>query len=515
MRKTDSSDQVAGYAVCYETTFVKLFFVDRSHITFYPDQRMNGGQRTQRSLANVGLSALGALLIGSILLFREHLFFADLSFGVFNIINNKEFAIVSNRYGAFITQIIPFLAQKLHLPISIVLIGFSASFNLFFFFVNALIIYRLKQYPLAILMAIYYFLFVSDSFFMAGDTQVAVAWMFLFFAVLIHLGQKKVHPILLALPFLLLFLAVSAHFVVIIPTVFLWVYFILEAKNWPFSTKNSVLFSFLLVGIIVGMIVSAPAQSHDGGQLHNILHISLKDIIESFSAPVVVTFLGNCLTNYWIAVIVLAAGMVSLWRCEKKLLLAWTIISCIGYLVIMGITYTDFDANFLLCHIELEWGSLAVIIAAPFAFAYLPKLKPSLAIGFLTVIFIVRLAYIGTAYPAFAWRTQFKDDVKAHMKQKGITKLALYADSAIARKFMIDWTVPYETILSSALDGDHPQLTFTFVYPGDKDMINRLKDRKSFNALWEMRPYTALNKEYFSIDTTTPYSVMTYAELLK
>src|SRR6185369_12630014 len=146
------------------------------------------------------------------------------------------------RYGSFITQMVPYFAQKLHLPIKAILIGYSVSFNLFYLSVASLLVYRYKQYALGILMALYYFLFVTDSYFWTNnEIHQAVGWMFLFFGVTLNMGNKNVKmPVLLPVFSVLAFLAVFTHFVVIIPVVFLWVYFLIEKNNWPFSKNTSV-----------------------------------------------------------------------------------------------------------------------------------------------------------------------------------------------------------------------------------------------------------------------------------
>src|SRR6185436_11625598 len=103
---------------------------------------------------------------------------------IFRIINLGELQPQEYRFGSFITQIFPLLGSKLHLPLSWIVVLYSASFNLFYLAVAAILVLKIKEYALAILMSFYYVLFVSDSYFwISNEVHQGIAWMFLFFGV--------------------------------------------------------------------------------------------------------------------------------------------------------------------------------------------------------------------------------------------------------------------------------------------------------------------------------------------
>ncbi len=277
----------------------------------------------------------------------------------------------------------------------------------------------------------------------------------------------------------------------------------------------SIILSCFLVGIIALKFLISQSKGYDDVHLHGITHFSLQDIIDSFSRPVVKIFLYRCVTNYWLAVIVFILGIVSLIRTGGKMLAWWAIISIIGYLILMGITYASEDSNTQLCYIEIEWQSLGIIAATPFVFSYLPKLKPSISVWLLIVIFITRLIYIAATIPSFTWRVHFNEIVLAQMKKKGINKLAFYMDNEIRPKYKLDWAAGYESLFSSAMKGDKPQLTFCFVNKDDSQTLEILKNPKGFyDAYYSLSPEN-INHNYFIIDTTQPYQIMTYQELFK
>jgi hypothetical protein len=466
--------------------------------------------------ALVAVASVGILLVGAIVFFRERLF-ADTSYILFNIINFRRMSIHNHRYGSFITQIVPYVGQKFHLPVKALVIGYSISFNAFFLLTGLLLTFVFRHYKLAILYSLYYFLIVSDSYFLANDELLqGIGWLFLMFAVLLTVDGRKsvrVSTFLFFCP--LAFLAITSHFIVMIPLVFLWVYLVAEKGSWQFSKKDTIVLSSLLVLLILIKFLVTQSESYDSKHLHGVTHFSLQDIIDSFTKPEVIAFFYRCLVNYWWTIIILALGIISLAKRKEKFLAWWTVISCLGYIILMGLTYADADSDILLCHIELEWGCIGIIAATPFVFCFLPSLKPSVAVILLVAIFCTRLVYIGSAIPAFTWRTHFQDQVIAQMKKKGIKKLVLYSDASYKPKNMLHWALPYESLLASAMNGDNPQLTFCFVDREDKQMIETLQHRNEFYNSFGTTTLDAFNSSYFRLDSNSGYLFYDCNDFLK
>ncbi|HMG67285.1 MAG TPA: hypothetical protein VK588_06345, partial [Chitinophagaceae bacterium] len=362
----------------------------------------------------------------------------------------------------------------------------------------------------------FYFLFVSESFLWVSETFIGVAWMFLFFAVTIHLGRRNVNIFLLLIPFsLLAALTIFSHFVIIIPTFFLLVFLILEKKNWPFSKKNSVLLISALAVIIALKCLDTSSQPYDQNNLYGLTHFSLQDIINTFTSPILVSFFFRCLTNYWVAIIIFILGIVSLVKHKEKKLAAWIIISLIGNFIVLGLTYPKWDWIGHCFHIESEFASVAVIVAAGFAFSFLPRLTPKVASALLAAIFIIRFIYICIAATPFTLRTNFNEQILAQMRKKGIPKLCIINEDRLLSTNMLSWGLPYESLMMSEMDGDKPQLTFFLVNIDDKHTQEMIADTKSFYNSFNIIPASFLNKKYFSIDTIQPYSIMTYNDLFK
>ena len=477
---------------------------------------MDINQSSLKTLAKIALAAMAALFVIAIVFYKERVLFADAAFVVFHIINEKIFAIQENRYGSFITQMFPYFGAKLHLPLKTIIVGYGISFNLFFLSVNAALIYLLKQYRLAILMALYYFLFFSESFIWISEIPQGIAWMFLLYGIMMYLGEKK-NNLILFLSFIILgTLTLFTHFVIAIPFLYLWVFFIIERNNWPFSKSTSWMLSGLIVVIIAGKFaLSGSATGPEASQLHGVTHFSLKDIIESFSKPEVTMFLYRCLVNYWAGTLVFIIGMVALLRNKQTLLAIWTFLSVTGYVIIKGLTYGTLDGTTQLFHIESEWTAIGIIVATPFVYSFLAAAGKPIGACLLTGIFIARLVYIILFTLPFSARTEMKEQILTQMRRKGITKLAVISTEPLRAKAMLDWGLTYESTIMSSLDGDNPQLTFVFVADYEKAKIEKLKSSTQFFDTWNFIPNNSLNKEYYHLNDAATYQVMTYQDLLK
>jgi len=467
-------------------------------------------------VAKLSLVAMSILLLLAMIFYKERAFFADASYIAFSIINNKSLCIQEHRYGSFVTQIVPYIGQMLHLPIRAILIAYSISFNVFYLAV-ACILYRLRQYSLTILMTLYYLLFFSATYFWTNnEIHQAVAWMFLFFGVTLWLGEKKVKLVALIVPFILLsFLAIFTHFIVVIPMFFLWVFLWIEKKHWPLTQKESVVLSVLLVAVLIIKYYITRTSSYDGEHLHGITHFSIPDVVKTFIRPVAEMFFQRCIANYWISIIALIAGVTALINQGKKALAIWTTVCIVGYIIVMGLTYGGYDKNLLLFHIESEWACIGILVAAPFVYGYLPGAKMKYAICLFVVIVVTRLGYIGYYAGDFSKRVQCEEQVLLKMKQEKITKLAIINTDQLRKDNVQDWAIPYESMMMSASMGDMQQRTFFMISDDDTAVRKNAAEPVVFMTAFGPVTQKDWNTNYFNIDTTQPYTVMTYNELMK
>ena len=471
-----------------------------------------------KTLSKLALFLLSVLFVGGIVFYKERIIFADSAFKIFNIINYRMFSISENRYGSIITQVVPYAMMRMHLSAKAIIKAYAFGFNFIYLTAGVLLVYRFKQYKLAIILALYFTLIVSASYYWPCDEiHVAIAYLFITLGIMLHYGKEnKVFAFISII--IGGFLTIYTHVLVIIPFGFIWMYLILDKNTWPFSNRTTIILSGMIIIMFLMKFILVPVSSYSVDKVNSITHITFKSIIQGLLSPNIRVLINMCITNYWIGVIVFFSGLISLILQRKILQAALLVGSVIGYLIVVGLAYSDINdvtVNSCLFHIETEWASLGIIIATPFVYSVLPRMKTRVGLLVLGLIFTIRLGYIYACYPDYTWRTNFKNEVFTEMKKKGITKLAIINNRELMTKFKIDWALSEESILTSAINNDNPCLTFAFIDTNDKNRMEQLRNPKGFFFSFGLISPTNLNGEYFSLDSIHPYRIMTYDELIK
>ncbi len=451
------------------------------------------------------------LLVASILFYRERMLFVDPCFVTFTILNTSELVITEHRYGAFITQLFPWIGGMLHLPLTTLLILYSASFYLFFSTIILLLIYRFKQLGLALLMAFYFTLFVSDVYFWPNnEVHQGIAWMFLFFGII--LGIKKDTPAIWFYPAALVtaFLAIFSHFIIFLPFAFLWIYFILEKKRWHTSRPITIGFSVVLAVLFFIKYQLGIEGWYDGEKLKGVTTLNFNSVLQSFSSGHAATMGWNILTNYWLIIPIVLLGIFVLIQEKKPLLVGFTLISMMGYFVLVSITFPDAFGRELLFYMESQWMALSIIAATPFVFHVIPQLSTKTVSIVLIFIFAIRLSYITHSGIFFHKRVEMLEAAVDHAKEQGIHKAFVRIDEQLNRTFLMTWGLPVESLTLSTMKGYDPPVTIKALT--DAELITTAKD--TFLSSFTKMNVRELNRFYFHPDTTTVYQPLDLSKIL-
>ncbi len=447
------------------------------------------------------------LLAASIVFYRERMLFVDPCFVTFTILNTSELVITEHRYGAFITQIFPWMGGVLHLPLSVILVLYSASFYLFFTTVALLLIYRFKQYGLAILMAFYFTLFVSDVYFWPNnEVHQGIAWMFLFFGIVLDTKNEKPDWWFYPATLVTSFLAIFSHFIVFLPFAFLWIYFIIEKEHWKLPRNLTIIFSLILAGLFFIKYQLGVDGWYDGEKLKGVTDIGLSSILNTFSSGHAATMGWNVLIKYWLIIPMILIGLVILFKEKKLLLLGITLASLISYFILLCITFPDAFGRELLFYMESQWMAFSVIGAVPFVYHFLPKLSARNITAILILIFAVRLIYIANSGVFFHNRYLALQSLVDTAKEKGITKGVVRMNENISQTFLMTWGLPVETLTLSTIKGYNPPITIKAIT--NEEIITTSND--TFLSSFTKMNVSELNQFYFKIDTTSNYQILDF-----
>jgi hypothetical protein len=447
------------------------------------------------------------LLGGAIYFSLERILFCDASFMLMRIVNYGSLQIQEHRYGSFITQAFPLIGSRLGFSLQTLVILYSASFNIFYLSVALLLIYKFRETGLALLMAFYFLLFSTDSFFWTNnEVHQGIAWMFLFFGTISWMKRQKVSRFIYIPAFILLsFISLFTHPLVVFPFVFLWIVSILE-KKWTFN-KFEILGYSLLIAMICYLkyhLSTTEATSfYDVEKLQHTKHISMQKLSAAFSSPLAKEIAIKMITDYWMVTALFVAGIVSAARQKKFLVLALTTIFTTVYFAAIFLTFSDF----LRFYMESELMPLSILATTPFVLYVIPRMKAKLSLTITGGIFLARLATIGMASEVWTDRKDWIMGTLDEMRAKNIPKAIIYENELNKKILIMNWGIPAESMVASALRGDKPQLTFVVGEPGQIKARLPHTERQMIGSFENFYNWQ-LNQRYFLFDTTSSYRIL-------
>lgn len=454
------------------------------------------------------------LLLGAVFFYKERMLFIDAPHILFRIINLHRLDIQVGRYGAFITQIFPLIGVWLHLPVKAIMLLYSVSFVLYPFTVALLFIYKYKRYDLALLLGLYFTLFVSDTFFWTNnEVHQGITWLLLGFAITGYMKEKGRLFILIAIVFAAFFLlAIITHPLVMFAAVYLWVFYLVSGQQWQFSKKESLWLSILLLAVVFIKYKQSEGNWYDGGMVEKLKAFPLKNLWNIFHSPQIMFFAKNCVTNYWLFVAFTVTGLMYLLKEKKYLLFFWTIISLIGCYTLLCILYWDVNANRF--YMESEYMPLTIIGVAPFIYYALKNAGAKLMVILFIIIFTIRMGYIVAAAEKFRTRERLIEHIDNKLQVMNLHKVIIVDSSKTANRVMIQtWAVPVETALFSAMNNDHVQTTCAFSDTGHTN--TQLLGKDTLMSSYGKINFRAINTGYFVFDTLNFYTVVSYSEVEK
>ena len=188
----------------------------------------------------------GIFLVFSVLFYLERTVFLDGAYYLFDIIQSGT-PNISGRYSALLTQILPWLAILLGLPLKVVLLLYSISFTLVFYLIYLLCVYRLKSDAAGIAIILSLCLCVRDSFYYpVSEIFLGLVLSALFFAWLYHQKDRQTSRLRWwGTAMLLILLCYYAHAVTVFTMLFSLGFYMIDQKKW--SDKRI----YLLAGGIV------------------------------------------------------------------------------------------------------------------------------------------------------------------------------------------------------------------------------------------------------------------------
>lgn len=453
---------------------------------------------------NVGLFCYTILFIFAVIFFKERTIFMDASFIMFSIAKDSTLAIQNFRFGSAFIQLFPLISLKLGLPLEKIILSYSVGFVVFFSLIYSIIKYLIKNESLSNSLLLYNVLIVSGTFYWIQSEQIqGSALLLLYFALLMpnHLKEKWPAAVL-AFLYLLLFILVFIHPIIIFPFIFFNLFLYLSPSSDKFKIDKQELISltlyFLVVYLIKLVFFKHPYDSQSMGNLKNLITL----FPYYFDIQSNKNFLYNLFTDYYLFGIIFLVniGFYILKSSWKKLSLM--VIFSLGYFLLINVSYPEGANKF---YMESYYVQLSLFVIIPFIFDTLPQIKIKYHYPLLFAIVLIRLVHIYEAHRPFkerlAWERSYLTKSQNGSNKKIISSLKDFPKD----KLFDNWATAYEFWLLSTIEQKSSRSVIFIEDPNKLLWATPKKD--AFVTQWGVFEYKDLPAQYFKFRDTNAYVI--------
>lgn len=435
--------------------------------------------------------AFGVMLCMAFVFFQERICFADAAGTAINLIGTKCFSIQLDRYGAFITQVLPLIAIYCHASLKTICQLYSVNFVLFHAAVFA-IIYYWKQYQLALIWLCYLVLMMSDSFFYVhNEIYTAHAYVLLGFAFYqkdsdYQTGFSYKGYIPLGLFCLGLFCHLSVICTIVFGLVFL---FVLEGKK---NKGYGFIVWLLLLCICICMkFIFLQSNWYDSEKLESFGRWHL--LTELFTLKSTVMFLHALYTTHLFFSVFTIFVLAFLIRFKQWIHVALMLGACVLYFVLTSILFSNAALMF---YMQSEWLTYSIFIAFPFAYIVLARLDK---LAYLIPVIVLQcVVHIYLVYPNYSRALRWKKKQLTYMKENQLAKMLILPSTIEKDKVISTWAMGYESILLSSLKGkEHTRTFYSSPYIVEADTNSQSFNRIAIGG--NTFADTILDKSYFDL----------------
>lgn len=462
---------------------------------------------SHKQLSKFALIYLFLLLTGALLFYKERMLLADAPWILSEIIKKKSLCIQEHRYGSFITQVVPLIGTKLHLPVKWLMIIYSAAFNLFYF-LAAWLLHRKEQYTFSILLALYFSLCVSASYFWTNnEVHQGLTWCMLLGGYYsYHEQQTRVGASYYIGILLLAFLAVFSHPIIIIAAVYIFGIFLID-RGGPLKSRHWITL-LLIVAIVVSKYISSTFGWYDEGKLSVFESVSVSKIRDAINSASAKDFLDKCKFSYLPFTLLTATTIVMLVIKRKIGMLLWMLGFLAAYFVAICMIYPTCDYGF---YIESEWMCIAIIPALSLLRVSKFDTQTRGVAIIASLSFCWGLTSIYLASKPFRERIYFLERSLTWLQKNDYRKLIILKGNDNSKRplekyLIMDWGLPVELVfLSKIYFPNKPVVTAIC-------MTNEYYEKNCANLGNDifLNPFCAenirdLDESYFPIDTHQLY----------
>lgn len=427
-------------------------------------------------------------------LYKERIF-ADSGFYVSQFINNKFFWIECQRIVLAFSQVIPLVAVWLGLQMKYVLLLYSLSHILFFYFLFLFTYYGLRDRHSGLLILLAQVVGIVHSFYTPMfELYYGVPLLITFYAIW-RLNYKSSGILIWLL--LLEVLILTSHPLAFMLFLFLLLYDFKRSNAKPL--KYYLLIALVYVSVIVfKMFIMCDYEVGKFGWQFN--YQENKQYLQLIN-PLYYKTLALFMVQYYWDVLIALVLVIILLISKKEYWRLFVVLGTFGvYLFLVNTAYTVSPSRYM----EQVMFPFVPIVFIPLIYGFPIGNRQGLqniAVFSVGALIVFRLLVLYQGSEIFVLRVQQMEQLIETARQKGGSKFIVSESQSNHGYSQVNWSYPIETMLLSAIDGSDIAVTIVpeedFNFEGNKD---KLKADEFIFRKWELKNYSWINKQYFHFD---------------
>ena len=454
---------------------------------------------TKTKILLLGILTFLAMLILSVIFYKERTCFLDISYHLFSILKDGSFAIQNNRFGAFFTQLFPLIGSKFGISLKSIAIAYSISFVILPFLTFLTIHLSLKNSKISVVYLLFVALMTTHTFYwIQSELPQAMAFLFIFIALLDNIvsANKSASPNFWLFSSILLFIVCFTHPLVLFALSFVILYYYISFPTQRAIIKSAGLIYFSFY-IIKSLFFKTTYDSQAIGGIKNFVTLfpnyftlqSNKNLLKYFIHDYYFIILSIATTTYF---------YLKEQQYQKCLLV---VSFFLGYCLLINVSYPNGADQF---YLENQYLILSFIVALPFAYDILPKIKnyyiPYGIISFVCLVFLFRII---NTHHTYTNRLKWNQDLLSKTENLSNKKLIISSSKAPTDTLLMKWGSSYEFWLLSTIETGNSRSII--IEEGKNEFDWTLPSNSAFVAKWGKFEYKELNRKYFIFNDTSSY----------
>lgn len=420
--------------------------------------------------------------------------FAESGLYFSQFINNQNFWIECQRIVSGISQIVPLIGIWIGIEIKYVLLAYSLSPIIFFYFLFLFVYYGLRDRRSGLLIILSQTVGIVHSFFIpVYELYYGVPLLITFYAIWRLPFRYNVLYILIILEILILL----SHPIAFMLFVYLLLYDLKRKNNKPFKFYLPVILVFLATGVFKYLLMC----DYESVKLLWQFNYAENEQYLQFRNLAYYNTIGLFILRYYIEILVAFIIVIVMFIKQKQWFrLALVSVTFFVYLFLVNSANTLVPSSYM----EQVMFPFVPIVFIPLIYGFAINGRQgrlNISILFISALIVYRLVMIYSGSEIFVKRISQMEQLIETARQKGGSKFVISEDIADHGYTTFNWSYPIETMLLSAIDGNDLSIT---IIPDEDFNSDVKKERTQANQFifrkGEHKFYSWLNKKYFHFD---------------